>query len=110
MRDVQDRRGWRLVDLAALDANQPILDMVDAAHAMPAAERVQALHQLHRLDGLAVDGDRDATLETDDDLGRDGRSGTRVDGPLVDIGGWRLPRILQDARLDRATPQVVVDR
>ncbi len=49
--------------------------MVDAADAVPATERVQPLHELHGCDGLAVERHRDAALEADDDLGRDGGRG-----------------------------------
>ena len=62
---VQDGRRRRLVDLAALDADQAVLDVVDAADAVRAAERVQALDELDGAEPLAVERDRDAALEVD---------------------------------------------
>ena len=70
MRGVQDRRGRRLVDLAALDPDEAVLDVVDAADAVGAAQVVEALDELDRRQPLAVEGDRDAALEGDDDLDR----------------------------------------
>ncbi len=105
---MEDRRGRRLVDLAALDADEPVLDVVDAADAVRAAQRVQPVDELHGLQALPVERDRDAALERDDDLDRGGRRG-RVDRPLVDVGRRRDPGVLEDAGLDRAAPQVHVD-
>ncbi len=67
---VQDRRGRRLVDLAALDPDQAILDVVDPPDAVRAAQRVQPLDQLDRRQALAIERDRDAALEVDHDLDR----------------------------------------
>ena len=53
-------RGGRLVDLAALDADQAVLDDVDAADAVLAGEHVQLLDGLQRGHRDAVDRDRDA--------------------------------------------------
>ena len=80
VRGVEDRRRGRLVDLAALDADQAVLDVVDPAHAVRAAELVEPLDEGDRVQALAVDRDRHAALEADDDLhGR--RALRRVDGP-----------------------------
>ena len=65
MRGVQDRRGRRLVDLAALDADQPILDVVDPPDAVRAAERMDPLDELDRAQPLAVERDRDPAFEVD---------------------------------------------
>ena len=81
---VQDRRGRRLVDLAALDADEAVLDVVDPADAVGAAQRVQPVHQLDGAEPLAVERDRDAALERDDDLDRVRRLAGR-DRPLVGI-------------------------
>ena len=75
MRGVQDRGGRRLVDLAALDPDQPVLDVIDPADAMGGAQLVDAIDQGDRQQPLAVDGDRDAALELDRDLDRVGRVG-----------------------------------
>ena len=44
---VEDGRGRRLVDLAALDPDQPVLDVVDTPHAVRAAEGMQPVHERH---------------------------------------------------------------
>ena len=108
MGGVQDDGRGRLVDLAALDADQPVLDVVDPADAVRAAQVVQPLDQRHGAQRLAVDRDRDAALEADDDLDRVGRVGRRH-GPRVGVGRRRHPRVLEDAGLARAAPQVDVD-
>ena len=64
---VQDHRRGRLVDLAALDADEAVLDVVDPADAVRAAQVVQPLDQLDAAQRLAVDRDRDAALEADHD-------------------------------------------
>ena len=45
---VEDRRRGRLVDLAALDADQPVLDVIDPPDAVRAAQVVEALDELDR--------------------------------------------------------------
>ena len=81
---VQDRRRGRLVDLAALDADEPVLDVVDPADAVRATELVEPLDQGDRGEPLAIERDRDAALEVDDDLDRVRRV-RRRDRPLVGI-------------------------
>ena len=107
---VQDRRRRRLVDLAALDADEAVLDVVDPADAVRAAERVQPLDQLDRPAAArrrARPGCRPRTRSTiSTGVGRVGRR----DRPLVDVGGRRDPRVLEDAGLERAAPEVDVDR
>ena len=61
----QGDRGGRLVDLAALDADQPVLDDVDAADAVLAGEHVELLDGLQRRHRDAVDRRRDALGEGD---------------------------------------------
>ena len=109
MGDMQHGRRGRLVDLAALDADQPILDVVHPTDTMGAGQGMQPLDELDRSQPDAVERDRDATLELDDDLDRVGcRAG--IDRPLVGVRRRRDPRVLQDARLTGAAPQVHVDR
>ena len=57
--------GGGLVELAALDAHEPILDVVDAADAMLAAELVQALDERERRDRRTVEGNGKAVLVAD---------------------------------------------
>ena len=79
VRGDQRDRARRLVHLAALDADQPVLDHVEPADALRAGPPVQLGDGLERGDRLAVDGDRHARVEGDDDLVRVARRG-RVGG------------------------------
>ena len=99
----------RLVDLAALDADQPVLDVVDPAHAVLSGERRDSFDQLDRRQEFAVEGNRNAALELDRDLRRLGGFGG-IRGPGVDIIRRRDPGILEDTGFDRAPPQVDIDR
>ena len=65
MGGVQDDGGRRLVDLAALDAHQPVLDVVDPADPVGRAEGVEPLDELDRVDRLPVERDGDSALEAD---------------------------------------------
>ena len=108
--DQRDRAGG-LVDLAALDADQPVLDHVEPADALRAGPRVQ-------LDDRLEHGDRDArrsrpgrrTSKRDDDLvgARAGSAGSC--GVGVDVLDRGVPDVLEEAGLDRAPPDVLVDR
>ena len=60
---VQDGGGGRFVDLAALDPDEAILDVVDPADAVGAAQAMQPLDQLDRRQPIAVERDRDPALE-----------------------------------------------
>ena len=110
VRRVQDRRRRRLVDLAALDADQAVLDVVDAADAVGAAERRAAARPARPAPAArrrARPGCRPRTRSmTSTGVGRVGRR----DRPLVGVGRRRDPRVLEDAGLARAAPQVDVDR
>ena len=77
--------------------------------AVGAAERVEPLDELDRVQPLAVDRDRDPALELDRRSRPGGRVG-RLDGPFVGVGRRRDPGVLEDAGLARAAPQVHVDR
>src|SRR6185369_1900381 len=98
VRTVQDRGGRRLVDLAALDPDQAILDVVDPPDTVRAAQVVDTLDEVDRSEPLAIDRDGDAALEVDDDLDRRRGIG-RGHGPLVRIRRRGDPRILEDAGL-----------
>lgn len=69
---------------------------------------VELLDRLEDGDGLAVDGDGHALLEGDDDLVGLARGGG-VLGVLVDVLDRRVPDVLQEARLDGAPEDVLVD-
>ncbi len=106
--DQGDRAGG-LVDLAGLDADEAVLDHVEAAHALGAGPLVELLDGLQHRHLAAVDRDRDAGLEGDDD-GVGLTRGGRVLGVLVDVLDRGVPDVLQEARLDGATEDVLVDR
>ena len=61
VRDVEDGAARRLIHAARLHANIAVLDEIDAADAVIAAELVQPGEQSSRRQGLAVDGDGIAT-------------------------------------------------
>ena len=61
----QDRGGGRLVDVAHLQTDDAILDVVDDADAVASADLGDPLEQLHEPQALAVEGDRHAALEAD---------------------------------------------
>ena len=61
-------------------------------------------------DRPAVDRDRHAALEADDDLVGRAPVDRRVLGVVVDVLGGRVPQVLQEAGFHRAAPDVLVDR
>ena len=67
---VQDGTAGGLVDAAALHADQTVLNNIQQADAVRAAQLVQVLDQLNALHLLAVHGGGDALLEVDLDVGR----------------------------------------
>tara|TARA_R110002020_G_scaffold25127_21_gene81849 strand:- start:1437 stop:2375 length:939 start_codon:yes stop_codon:yes gene_type:complete len=98
-----------LVDAARLHADEAVLDQVETADAVIAAEIVQRGQQLVRLEGLAVDGDRIAVPEADGD---DGGGVGRLFGAhraLVDVRRRRLVRVLQYLALGGRVQKVGVD-
>ncbi len=108
MRGDQRDRAGRLVEFAGLDADKAVLDEVDAADALGARAAVHLLDRLQRGHVAAVDLDRHALLEFDDDLVFDRRE-VRVVGVRVAVLGGRVPRVLEEAGLNGATPHVLVD-
>ena len=73
MRRVQDDRRRRLADLAALDADEPVLDVVDPPDTVLAAEVVQPLDQLDE-PSRSPSMDTGCPLEADHDLDGAGAS------------------------------------
>ncbi len=53
----EDRRGGHLIDVAHLQADDPILDLIEDPHAMASADLGRAFEQLHELQALAVQAD-----------------------------------------------------
>src|ERR1700676_1116790 len=104
---VQGDRRRRLVYLAGLDADQAVLDVVDATDPARTRGRVELSDQAIALEPAPVDGHRHAALEPDL---HDHAGGVLARRPLVDVIGGFDPRVLEDAGLDAATPQVRVHR
>ncbi len=108
VRPQKRHRRRRLVYLPRLDAHQPILHMVDAAHAVLTGQLVQAAYQRHGIELAAVQGHRHPLLEADLYVARlVGRIGHRF-RPLEHVLRRLDPGVLQDAALDAAPPQVLV--
>ncbi len=103
-------RPRRLIDLARLNPDEPVLHHVDAADAMLPRERVQPLHQLDRRHVLTIESHRHPVVERDGDVRR--LFGRRVERlcPGVHLLGRLHPWVLEDARLHRPPPQVLVRR
>lgn len=99
-----------LVDLPALDADQAVLDDVEPADALLTCAVVQFLDGLQHADVAAVDRNRNAAFESDDDLVRGVPVDRRVLGVVVDILGRRVPQMLEEAGLHGTAPDVLVDR
>ena len=109
--EVQDGAAGGLVDAAVLHADQTVLNDVDDADAVGAAQSVQLLDDLGSLHLLAVDADGCACLEVDGDVG--GGVGCCVGGDahlqeagLIQIG--LVGGILQVQTLVAQVPQVLV--
>ncbi len=105
-----DRRRRNLVDVAYLQPHDAVLDVIDDADAVAGADRGHPFDQLDEAEALAVERDRDATLEAQLDL-----LGLvwRLLGPrheLEDVVVGRVLEILDPAPLRGAAPEVVVDR
>ena len=100
------RRG--LVDLARLDADQAILDVVDPADAVLAPELVERTDQLDAVGLATVEGHGLAVIERDLHLLRLIGRAPRVHGPLERLRRRLDPGIFQDSGLDRPAPEVLI--
>ena len=110
MRGQDDRRRRHLVDVADLEPDDPVLDVVDDPDPVAAAELGRPLEQLDQPEALAVERDRAPALEADpDQLGLVGRLLGAGD-ELEDVVARRLVEVLDRAALRGAAPEVVVDR
>ena len=97
-----------LVDLAGLDPHEPVLDHVDAPHALGACPTVELLNRFQGADVAAVDGHRDSFLEGEGHFVGQGRVGGVV-GVDVDVLGGGVPQVLEVPGLNGAAPDVLVD-
>ena len=110
MRKMQNRRGGRFIDLARFDPDQPVLDQVDPADPVRSGNTVETVDELHGVQFLAVQRDRDSMEEIDlHDLRLVGRV-CRIDGALVRIRRRLCHRVFQHAAFDARSPDVLVDR
>lgn len=111
MRQLEDRHGGGVVAAAGFEANEAVLDNVDAADAVGVAELVERNKELDGVGVRLLWGDdlcRDALFELDGDIGG-GRGrifGGVGHGPHV--GGRALVRVLEDAGLVGAVGKVGV--
>ncbi len=80
MRGKQDRAARRLVHAARLHADETVLDQIEPADAVPASEPVEMREQHGRRHRRAIDRDRIALLEIDDDEARLVRRLFGIDG------------------------------
>ena len=105
----EHHRAGRLVNLPALDADQSVLNDVEAADTLGAGPPVEFDDGFQHSDRVAVDGHRPAALEADDHLVGGVPVQRWVFGVVVDVLGGRIPQVLQEAGLHRAAPHVLVD-
>ena len=106
---VEEHDGGRaLVGLAGLDADEAVLDHVDAADAVGSGEGVEAGDEGGRAEGFAVEGDGEAALESDFDVGGVVGGVSGVLGPLVDVGGRLDPGVFEGPGLGALSPEVGV--
>src|SRR5829696_3230809 len=105
-----DRGGGNLVDVADLEPDHAILDLIDDADPVAAAQLPRPLQQLDQTEALAVQGDRTPGLEAEpDQLGLLWRA-LGPDDELEDVLGGGLVEVLDLTTLRGAAPEVVVDR
>jgi len=106
----EQRPARRLVDAARLDADEPVLDDVGAADAVPPGDRVEPLDERGRRKLDAVDRDGKARLERDRDLLRDVGRVLRARRELEHRLDRLERRIFERAALVREVPEVPVAR
>ena len=111
VRRVQDGAARRLVYAAALDADEPVLHDVQQADAVGPADLVELEDDLLGAELLTVEGDRDALLEIERDIGRSIGGLQRGDAHLEEalLLILRLvARVLEVEALVREVPEVLV--
>src|SRR5437879_3507585 len=96
-----------LIDLATLDADEPVLDHVQPADTLRTRALVELLDGFEHRDASAVDGCDCAVDETDDGLVGVARD-RRVLRVGVHVLDRRVPYVLEEAGLDGAAPEVLV--
>ena len=109
MSNDQGQSAGSFVAFTALNADHTVLDHVDAAKAVSASDLVHLCDDVQVAHLLAVDSNRQTSLELDLNLGSLFRSLFGIGGHGVDVQRRAVHRIFQNATLDCAAPQVVVD-
>ena len=110
VRRQEDRRGGYLVDVAHLQPDDAVLDVVDDADAVARGDLGCCFEQLDEPQALAVQADRHAALELDRDRLRLVRGLLGTCHELEDVVLRRVIEVLDPAPLRGAPPEVVVDR
>src|SRR2546423_9271722 len=108
VRRVKDDSRRRLVDLARLDSHEAVLDHVDAADAVQAAQTVELLNQGYGAGLAAIERRRYALLEGQLDDPGAGGGGVHRRSPAICVLGGFEESIFQDPGLDGSPPQVLV--
>ena len=112
MGEVEDGATGGLVHAAALHADEAVLDHIDAADAMAAADLIEGAHDAEGVEFLAVDGDAVALAELEFSVLGLVRSVFRGHGELEHGLVRRMegvhPRILEDAGFERDMEEVAV--
>ena len=106
----QQNRSRRLVDLARLDSDQAVLEVVDTADPVFAADAVESGDQFQRCHRLTVERNRQALFETNLDISRFIRAMPRILGPAVNVGRRLGPGVFQRTGFDGSAPQVLIGR
>src|SRR5437660_1272674 len=113
MRGMQNGGSRSLVDFTRLDANQAVFDMVDTPDAVAACKLVQTFYEGNTFHLFAVQCYGDTVLKGNlhvVGLCRGLALKVGTNRPGVDLL-WRLcPGVFQDAALDAASPEVLIDR
>jgi len=112
MGEMEDGAAWGLIDAAGFHAHVAVLDHIDAADAVFAAELVEGLHHGQRAEGFAVEGDAVALMEIEGDVFGLVRSVLWGDAELehvfVVVGEGVQRRVLEDAGLEGDVEEVAV--
>src|SRR5579883_2602524 len=111
MSSMEHNGGGSFVDLAGLDADKAILDMVNASNTMLSRLPIERLDQRYPVQFFAIERNRNATLERNLHVRRflhSRRIG--IGGPGIDILRRLGPGIFEDAAFGAAPPQILIDR
>src|SRR6185437_15539647 len=110
MRGMEDGAARRLVNAARLHADEAVLDQIEPADAMLAAELVEPRQQRRRRQRLAVDRNRVTVLELDLDIFRLVGRGLGRDAAAIDELLGLDPRVFEHFAFGRNVQQVGVGR